>query len=408
MDLNLESINILIGSNSSGKSNFLKIFEFIREIVDWGLENAISRLGGPDYLLNINLKDRYPLKFYLLADLDWYIESEFEKNKIHIEYTDLDYEFEIKFNDNKFLIKKDILTLGLRVIQNDEDINKKDKKGQKNPSFKLSYNKKEDNIAIDIKDEKGKILEETSISNVTALKILTNIINQAKKPINYNDLLITNSISYAVIGLPLLSDIMIYDFDVKLITEAVPFLGFSDLEDDGSNLTIILKNILDDEEESRKFYNLLNSILPFLKTIQVEKFLDSSYFFKIKEIYSESYLPGSFSSEGTVAILALIVALYFEKFGIILIEEPGKLVHPYIISKIVDFLLDASSEKQIFITTHNPLLIKGIDLKSIFLVSRNKDGFSEISNLDNSERTKIFLKNELGIDDLFIENLLGE
>ena len=201
---------------------------------------------------------------------------------------------------------------------------------------------------------------------------------------------------------------MIYDFDVKLITEAVPFLGLKELEESGSNLTIVLKYLLDDKEKSRIFYNILSSVLPYLEKIQVEKVLESSFFLKIKESYSESFLPGSLSSEGTVAIIALIIAFYFEEYSIILLEEPGKSVHPYLISKIVDLMKDVSDQKQIFVSTHNPLLIKDLDIKSLFLVSRNKQGFSEIKNLDDIEKIKIFLKNDLGIDDLFIDNLLGD
>ena len=69
---------------------------------------------------------------------------------------------------------------------------------------------------------------------------------------------------------------------------------------------------------------------------------------------------------------------------------------------------DVSDQKQLFVSTHNPLLIKDLDIKSIFLVSRNKQGFSEIKNLNDIEKIKIFLKNELGIEDLFIDNLLGD
>ncbi len=33
LDVNLGNFNVLIGSNASGKSNFVQIFEFLRDIV---------------------------------------------------------------------------------------------------------------------------------------------------------------------------------------------------------------------------------------------------------------------------------------------------------------------------------------------------------------------------------------
>ena len=40
------------------------------------------------------------------------------------------------------------------------------------------------------------------------------------------------------------------------------------------------------------------------------------------------------------------------------------------------------------------------------LISRNNEGFSVISKPNEKEQDKIFLQNELGIDDLYVQNLL--
>jgi predicted ATPase len=46
LEVDLNNFNVLIGSNASGKSNFIKIFEFLRDISKYGLDNAISMQGG--------------------------------------------------------------------------------------------------------------------------------------------------------------------------------------------------------------------------------------------------------------------------------------------------------------------------------------------------------------------------
>jgi len=54
LDIRLDNLNVLIGANASGKSNFVQVFAFVRDIVESGLENAISIQGGAQYLRNMN------------------------------------------------------------------------------------------------------------------------------------------------------------------------------------------------------------------------------------------------------------------------------------------------------------------------------------------------------------------
>jgi predicted ATPase len=68
---------------------------------------------------------------------------------------------------------------------------------------------------------------------------------------------------------------------------------------------------------------------------------------------------------------------------------------------------DASQKKQIIVTTHNPEVIKWAGLENILFVSRDKEGFSTISKLYEKESVKTFLKNEIGIEELYVQNLLA-
>ena len=57
---------------------------------------------------------------------------------------------------------------------------------------------------------------------------------------------------------------------------------------------------------------------------------------------------------------------------------------------------DASMQKQIIITTHNPEIVKYSGLENIFLLRRNKNGFSEVARPQDSVEVKNFLENKLG------------
>jgi predicted ATPase len=202
-------------------------------------------------------------------------------------------------------------------------------------------------------------------------------------------------------------DNAIYDFDPKLPKKATPITGKAELEEDGSNLAIVLNNILENEGKKRKLLNLMKDLLPFVDDINVEKFADKSILSKLKEkYYHKEYLPASLISDGTINITALIIALYFEQKPLSIIEEPERNIHPYLISKIVELMKDVASKKQVLVTTHNPQMVKFAGQENILLISRDKDGFSVISKPYEKEMVREFLKNELGIEDLYIQNLL--
>src|SRR5947199_115802 len=54
--LNLESLNIFIGGNGSGKSNLIEVFRFLREVVDQNLGRYTAKKGGADALLHFGRK----------------------------------------------------------------------------------------------------------------------------------------------------------------------------------------------------------------------------------------------------------------------------------------------------------------------------------------------------------------
>ena len=75
---------------------------------------------------------------------------------------------------------------------------------------------------------------------------------------------------------------------------------------------------------------------------------------------------------------------------------------------MVDMMKDASKKKQIIITTHNPEIVKYAGLENLLLISRDKEGFSTISRPKDNKRVKTFMQNELGLDELYVQNLLED
>src|SRR5271163_3781607 len=64
----LGSINVLIGANGSGKSNFVSFFKLMNELVNEHLQTYIGRSGGANSVLHHGLKDTTQLIAELLVD----------------------------------------------------------------------------------------------------------------------------------------------------------------------------------------------------------------------------------------------------------------------------------------------------------------------------------------------------
>ncbi len=390
--IHLNDFNLLVGTNASGKSNLVQAFQFLRDIVNHGLENAISLQGGVEYLQNIKITQSQPLSFRVVMQGEskgFWIGHRRESPSFKIRK--IDYEFSLKFHTRKFgyTIDQDKITLSCY----------EEKKPNNSKKFNIKYSSLNGELNIDLNNPDMDIppfLEDLLITKEPPLD-------------NEIPLLIESPFAGVFLQSALngFRNIGIYDFEPKLSKRPVPITGLSELEMDGSNLTIVLNNIMRIEEDRRRFLNLLRDILPFIHDINVERVVDKSIFFRLHEKYAKKEgLPASLISDGTVNIIALIITLYFQQKQAVIIEEPERNVHPYLISRVMDMFREASSSKQILATTHNPEMVKHADLENLLLITRDDEGFSRITKPADSDEIKIFLKNDIGIDDLFIQNLL--
>src|SRR4051794_2873349 len=75
LDVELRPLNIVVGSNAAGKSNFLEIFRFLRDIAVEGLENAVSLQGGMEFLTNLQIGHTQPISVEVTAE--WTSQTEF-------------------------------------------------------------------------------------------------------------------------------------------------------------------------------------------------------------------------------------------------------------------------------------------------------------------------------------------
>jgi predicted ATPase len=354
LELSLGKVNILIGANGSGKSNFVEIFRFLRDIVKEGWDNAVSLRGEAKYLRNVNIG---------------------VSENLLIEIEEMPYVVTIEFTDDGYRYAK--------IEYKDQTTEYIPNTGKPGKTIRLTLNDK-----IDISDEL--IVEKSDGSIITSKEKQSSVQSETENSIDFRN-------------------IYICDFDPKLSKMAVPIFVKAELEENGSNLVVVIKKILDNPEKKRMFMNLVSYLLPYVEDIEVDKFTDTHFYLKIKETYSEKHrFPAPLISDGTINALGLFVALYFQESPLIIIEEPDKGFHPSLISSVIEMMKDATkySDKQIIVTTHNPLIIKHADQKDVLLVARDENGFSSIKRPYRKKDVKAFLDNGMSFESLYVNELL--
>src|SRR5690606_36055368 len=71
-NLELRNLNVLIGANGAGKSNFVEFFRMLRAMADEGFQNYVLESGGSDGFLFLGPKATQEIAFRVDFGSNWY------------------------------------------------------------------------------------------------------------------------------------------------------------------------------------------------------------------------------------------------------------------------------------------------------------------------------------------------
>jgi hypothetical protein len=108
----------------------------------------------------------------------------------------------------------------------------------------------------------------------------------------------------------LFGDIFLYSPYSRSQREPAPPRGIIELKEDGSNLDIVLLNILRNRDKRRKFSNLVKDLLPFVEDLDVEKRLDKPIQFEVQETYAPGFIYKNIDGKKIVVIKKEIESWY--------------------------------------------------------------------------------------------------
>jgi len=178
----------------------------------------------------------------------------------------------------------------------------------------------------------------------------------------------------------------------------------------GEYLSVILHKI---EKENGK--GSLDSIvaglkgaIPGFKGIRTTQLpVENKWAFQVLEERMRGAINPESVSDGTIRLLALMVIAVWSsrRSSLLTIEEPENGLHPHLAEHIVSVLREASSRRQIIVTTHNPSFLDFLEPGEVLLCDK-VDGFTHVkSAADNAEVTRFKRKFRLG--ELWEQGVLG-
>lgn len=343
-------VNLLVGINGSGKSNFLKAIRLLHEaVVGKGFEKTfLQEWGGFANVANVSGGSKDYIK------LNYVFDAPKVPSKVHTPSG-----IEIQYNIT-------IHKLGTTGYYFDEKIS-------------VTYPNGTLSIFMDIKNNKGNIVLLTSMSTDRGEAIEY---PNRNLPYNYYPTeLILRQISHNILFYEELKEsiqeLLTYDYfstaSNSTIRQPSIFGTEEKLLPTGENLNSVIQKLKNNHSlDYEKIEDLLRDINPNFKDITFNLFGSKSYLL-LREKNLANAISIEHLSDGTLRYLLLLAIFYNPNRGKgICIDEPETGLHPDMINTIAEAIKHAAKETQFFIATHSPLLLNAFELNDVLIFEKDK------------------------------------
>lgn len=347
VEVDLRPINVLIGANGSGKSNFLGVFEFLNAMRNGRLQNYVAHAGGADKLLHFGSKTTREIS-------------------IRISFYDDICQYEIRLECDS----------ADGIFPSKEHVYEWSKREQK-------YDRRFENFLHRGEAEVG--ISDSEIGGQFTQKIRTHLDRWLLYRLHD-----TGSVS----PMKRMSDIN----DNRI------------LRADGSNLAAFLYRIYKKHPKEYDLIRRTVALAaPFFEDFILDPLVLNEEKIQIrwKHKGSDEYFTASSFSDGTLRFIALTTLLLQPislRPSMIFMDEPELGLHPYAITLLASLVQQASVDTQIVLATQSPILLDHFDPEDVLVADRVR-GASEFTRLDGKALKEwledyslgqLWEKNELG------------
>jgi predicted ATPase len=331
--LELRPINVLIGANGSGKSNFIQVFRFLRAIRQGRLAEFVLRGGGANRLLYLGTRttDRLILEF------------------IHDNGTG-GYRIEL------------VPTAADHLLPAKEEVTS---------------------------DGDGWVHELLAVPDTGREAAIS--VEPDSQPRSSDDARRLRTLARGR-----MDDWHVYHFH-DAGQQASPLKQTAHLNDnrqlrpEGSNLAAVLYLLKAKYPTSYRLISAtVRQVAPFFEDFVVEPLRLNQQMIRLewKHVATEDYFDVSSFSDGTLRFIALATLLLQPpelRPSLILIDEPELGLHPFAVTLLASMIQSAAVDSQIIVSTQSSALVDHFEPEDVLVSELKQDGSTTIRRLDSSE-----------------------
>lgn len=374
----LDNFHVLVGANATGKSTFLDIIQFMSDIVNSGIDNAIqNRAAYFDELTFAGMG----------GDIEFTVEVALPERIVNVfngkNFKTIRYELKIGKQDQENAIKDERVWLladnakkEIKVPQQrvlfpefvpDGETILIDKYKQNH--YKRIITKKlggNDNFYIETSEGSGKGwlpsfnfgIKKSALGNLPE--------DENKFPAS------------TWLKLFLQQGVQMFILNSLLIRRPSPPGQSQHFKTDGSNIAWVIGNLKKDIKKFTQWVEHIQTALPDVEDIiTIEREEDRHRYLKIK--YKTGIeVPSWLVSDGTLRLLALTLPAYIKNInGVFLIEEPENGIHPKAIECVYQSLSSVYTA-QILLASHSPIILSMMEPKHLLCFGKTAEGVTDI------------------------------
>ncbi len=342
-DIELGPLNVLIGANGAGKSNFVTVFELLRQIVNESLQLYVARSGGADQMLYYGRK--------------------------------VTEEIVLGFVFGKNAYRCTLLpTSNGSLVFGDETV----------------YFQGEDD-STPYKDFLGRGHQETALHEESRREQQPTIADHVLQAFSswqvyhFHD----TSSSSKVKQLGDLDDNRHLRADAGNLAAFLYFLKERHFD--------VYRNIVD----------VVRTVAPFFGdfTLDPDRLNPSKIKLEWQEKGSDAYFDAHALSDGTLRFISLVTLLLQPELpSTVLLDEPELGLHPYAVVVLADLLRSAAERTQIIVSTQSVTLVNQLSPEDVVVVDR-VDGESVFRHLSQDEISSWL--DDYALGDLWEKNVIG-
>lgn len=176
----------------------------------------------------------------------------------------------------------------------------------------------------------------------------------------------------------------------------------------GDNLGNVVQFM--EREHKKRFQAVLDNIakkIPGINKISTEKTKDGRLLLKFNDKGFRDPFYAQQMSDGTLKVFAYLLLLEDpDPPPFLCIEEPENGLYHKLLESLAMEFRDHAVKTQVFVTTHQPYFVNGLDPKEVWILEKGADGFSTIHRASDDSTVTSLVEQELPLGGLWYSDYL--